>query len=517
MFEKIRKSFSLKVFFAASALLICANLLLIGILYARMPQIYTIRYNARAEACMEELQNGIGKRKMEDAGRYLQQVCREYEVNICIRNTARGQAVDLPGFQSQPLEEGKETESSAGSSSTKVYVAKTDDGKEYQTLDGESGRIGAFSLFLSFEDTEPYEFLVYTPEEDRVDLFLSDLKAMLPFLLSAVLILAFGAAAVLTRWIAAPVLKISRAARALSEMDWKHSRLQMKRKDEIGVLADSMDITAGNLEQALLQRDQANEELLRELEKQKRLDQKQREFFAAASHELKTPVTVLKGQLTGMLYQVGIYRDRERYLRKSLKTVEEMERRILKILEISRLESTEITAKPEQIRLRELMEKVLEGYEELMEQKEIFCQVTVPRTLQIQADRGLFREALENLVENAVKYSPQGGEIRIAIEDSREKSCLQIENTGVHIPTDKIPCLFQAFYRQEESRSKETGGAGLGLYLVKKALELQHISYEAQNTQEGFQISLWLKKAQTSEKLQTESRETSDKNDKLSV
>lgn len=350
-----------------------------------------------------------------------------------------------------------------------------------------------------------------------MDLFLSDLKAMLPFLLSAVLILAFGAAAVLTRWIAAPVLKISRAARALSEMDWKHSRLQMKRKDEIGVLADSMDITAGNLEQALLQRDQANEELLRELEKQKRLDQKQREFFAAASHELKTPVTVLKGQLTGMLYQVGIYRDRERYLRKSLKTVEEMERRILKILEISRLESTEITAKPEQIRLRELMEKVLEGYEELMEQKEIFCQVTVPRTLQIQADRGFFREALENLVENAVKYSPQGGEIRISIKDSREKSCLQIENTGVHIPTDKIPCLFQAFYRQEESRSKETGGAGLGLYLVNKALELQHISYEAQNTQEGFQISLWLKKAQTSEKLQTESRETSDKNDKLSV
>ena len=120
-------------------------------------------------------------------------------------------------------------------------------------------------------------------------------------------------------------------------------------------------------------------------------------------------------------------------------------------------------------------------------------------------------------MENAVKYSPQGGEIRISIKDSREKSCLQIENTGVHIPTDKIPCLFQAFYRQEESRSKETGGAGLGLYLVNKALELQHISYEAQNTQEGFQISLWLKKAQTSEKLQTESRETSDKNDKLSV
>ena len=99
--------------------------------------------------------------------------------------------------------------------------------------------------------------------------------------------------------------------------------------------------------------------LRRELEKQKKLDQEQQEFFAAASHELKTPVTVLKGQLTGMLYQVGAYQDRDLYLKKSLKTVEEMESRILKILEVSRMERADRKAEIRKLELSKILRRVM--------------------------------------------------------------------------------------------------------------------------------------------------------------
>ena len=123
--------------------------------------------------------------------------------------------------------------------------------------------------------------------------------------------------------------------------------------------------------------------------------------------------------------------------------------------------------------------------------------VSLPESFKILGDPKLLKSALENLLENAVKYSPPGEEIRISAQKESEESklCrLAVENTGVWIPEEKIPRLFQPFYRVDGSRNKETGGSGLGLYLVKKALELQEIPYKAENTEGGFCICLRLKR-----------------------
>ena len=150
--------------------------------------------------------------------------------------------------------------------------------------------------------------------------------------------------------------------------------------------------------------------LRRELEKQKKLDQEQQEFFAAASHELKTPVTVLKGQLTGMLYQVGAYQDRDLYLKKSLKTVEEMESRILKILEVSRMERADRKAEIRKLELSKILRESYEPYEDLIEDKGLRLQVSLPDSFKVLGDPKLLKSALENILENAVKYSPPGEE-----------------------------------------------------------------------------------------------------------
>ena len=458
MLKRIQESFSLKIFFITWAVLIFSNLLVLVGVYAFMPQIYTISYNESIHACMEEMEENLPRIRREESGDFFNELCEKYQIKLDIYDTY----CQIP-----------ESYSSAQEGAIVSQYSYGPDNERAVAMNGE--KIEYSILSLSFSDCGPYDFALIPPRENKVNIFLSDLKRILPYLTSVIFLLAFAMGAVYTRYITGPVLRISRAAKAMSRMDWKNSRLFFRRKDEIGSLARSIG----------------------ELEKQKKLDQEQQEFFAAASHELKTPVTVLKGQLTGMLYQVGAYQDRDLYLKKSLKTVEEMESRILKILEVSRMERADRKAEIRKLELSKILRESYEPYEDLIEDKGLRLQVSLPDSFKVLGDPKLLKSALENILENAVKYSPPGEEIRISVRKEQEdpEYCrLAVENTGVWIPKEKIPRLFQAFYRVEGSRNKETGGSGLGLYLVKRALELQKIPYKAENTEDGFCICLRLKR-----------------------
>lgn len=501
MIKRIQESFSLKIFFITAALLVFSNLLVLMGLYAFMPQIYTLSYNDHVNTCVEELEETLPKIRRKESGKFFNDLCEKYQMRMDISAPYTKEKVEIPGLQSQYLCQDQQKYSlqvtgavADGRTSVRQYSYSIENNR---SIGMEGEKIESCMVTLSFSDQGPYEFTLIPTEANRVNIFLSDLERILPYLLSIIFLLAFGASAVYTRYITGPVLGISRAAKAMSRMDWTNSRLFFKRKDEIGSLARSIDSTSKALEQALSERDDANKKLQAELEKQKKLDQEQQEFFAAASHELKTPVTVLKGQLTGMLYQVGAYQDRELYLKKSLRTVEEMEHRILKILEVSRMERPDMKAEIREIDLTRIIRESCTPYEDLIEDKGMTLRVSLPESFKILGDPKLLKSALENLLENAVKYSPPGEEIRISAQKESEESklCrLAVENTGVWIPEEKIPRLFQPFYRVDGSRNKETGGSGLGLYLVKKALELQEIPYKAENTEGGFCICLRLKR-----------------------
>lgn len=471
-----------------------------------MPQIYTISYNEDIQACMEEMEANLPRIRREESGDFFNKLCERYQIRLDIYDTYTHERPEISGIDEKYLCQMWESDSSAQEETVVSQYGYGPDNGRAIAMNGE--KIEYSILTLSFSDCGPYDFTLIPPRENKVNIFLSDLKRILPYLTSVIFLLAFGMGAAYTRYITGPVLGISRAAKAMSCMDWKNSRLFFRRRDEIGSLARSIDHTSHILEQVLSQRDEANALLRTELEKQKKLDQEQQEFFAAASHELKTPVTVLKGQLTGMLYQVGAYRDRDLYLKKSLKTVEEMESRILKILEVSRMERAERKAEIRRLELSQLLRESYAPYEDLMEDKGLTLRLSIPDSFQVLGDPRLLKSALENILENAVKYSPPGEEIRISVHKEQEEPeyCrLALENTGVRIPEEKISRLFQPFYRVEGSRNKETGGSGLGLYLVKKALELQKITYTAENTEDGFCICLRLKRA-SSDKLQTEYR-----------
>ena len=225
------------------------------------------------------------------------------------------------------------------------------------------------------------------------------------------------------------------------------------------------------------------------LERERELDRQRMAFFNAASHELKTPVTILKGQLSGMLEGVGVYQDRDKYLLRSLQTTGRMENLIGEMLAISRMESGAAALRQETVDLSALTAERLQQDGELFRQREQELVSALTPGVLVTGDPSLLGRAVGNLLSNAALYSPQGARIRVWCGFRDGRPALTVENTGARIPEEALPHLFEAFYRTENSRNRSTGGSGLGLYLVKMILDRHGAECAIENTKDGVKVT----------------------------
>ena len=268
------------------------------------------------------------------------------------------------------------------------------------------------------------------------------------------------------------------------------------RQDEIGHLGRSLNQMAQKLSNALRELKASNEALRGEMEQERELDRQRMAFFSAASHELKTPVTILKGQLSGMLDGVDVYRDREKYLARSLQVTARMEKLIQEILTISRMEAQDISCIQEKIDVSEIVGRQLKLDADLIQQRHLNVTADLCPDLIVYGDPSMLAKVIGNLLSNAALYSPDGEEIRIWTGLKENSPTLTIENTGVHIGTAALPHLFEAFYREEQSRNRRTGGSGLGLYLVRIILDRHGAKCWIDNTAEGVLATVCFKNPQ---------------------
>ena len=213
--------------------------------------------------------------------------------------------------------------------------------------------------------------------------------------------------------------------------------------------------------------------------------QQQKQFVADASHELKTPVTILKGQLSGMLEGVGVYQDREKYLLRSLRVTGRMENLVQEMLAISRMESGSVAVKREPVELSALIERQLALDAPLLEQRNQRLVKDLTPGIVVIGDASLLGRVAGNLLSNASLYSPEGAEVRVWCGLLDGRPALTVENTEAHISEKALPHLFEAFYREETSRNRATGGSGLGLYLVKMILARHGAECTIENTEDG--------------------------------
>jgi two-component system sensor histidine kinase VanS len=211
-----------------------------------------------------------------------------------------------------------------------------------------------------------------------------------------------------------------------------------------------------------------------ELEKQKDV------FFAAASHELKTPITIAQGQVRGMMDGIEPYNDYETYLPKTLSSLKRMESLINEILTASRMQAGNSIAL-KKVDLGTILRSRIEEIKELLDVKGIALETGIDNDLFFEGNSDLTSMAIGSFLSNAVFYSSEGSTVKVSAQKEDGKIITRIRNTDSHIDEDDLPHLFEAFYRADSSRSRSSGGSGLGLYLGKLIIERQNGTVSIEN------------------------------------
>ena len=217
------------------------------------------------------------------------------------------------------------------------------------------------------------------------------------------------------------------------------------------------DAISDNIEAILIVTDITQEKLI---EKQKS------DFFANASHELKTPITVLQGFSEVLMNKEGIDETSRKQLQRIHKESVRLGSLISDMLMLSKIESGDQPEKAyAEISLQDLACEVLNEFAEEIKKRNLTA--TINGDGKVLGDQNMIFELIENLVSNAIKYNKEGGSITVSISETGQGVCLQVKDTGIGIEKEHLPRLCERFYRVDKSHSKRIGGTGLGLAIVK--------------------------------------------------
>ena len=194
-----------------------------------------------------------------------------------------------------------------------------------------------------------------------------------------------------------------------------------------------------------------------------------RRFSADVSHELRTPLTILRGELEQMLHTSSIPLTQRDALGSALEEIDRMAKIVESLLTISRLYSGTDAMDLKPVNLSRLARWTVDQMHLLAEEKSIALRSSQTEPITILADPGRMKQVLVNLLDNAIKYTPNGGEIaiRVSTESAARLAILEVSDTGIGIPADSLPYVFDRFYRSDKARTRGSGGAGLGLSIVK--------------------------------------------------
>ena len=240
---------------------------------------------------------------------------------------------------------------------------------------------------------------------------------------------------------------------------------------------------AGKLESTLSELKAANDKLHKDMDRERKQEKQRRDLFTAISHELKTPITILKGELGGMIDNIGVYKDRDSYLQHAFKTTEQIERLVQEILTVSRLEAKEIQLSFGYTDIGVLVNSLCHKFEDLANSQNVailcYCEDGVFATV----DNIQLQSAISNIISNAIFHSPTGEIVNVELEKSESFGILTVDNVG-NINDSDLENLFEPFYRGDKSRSRYTGGSGLGLHIVKRILEMHRFTYDIRNADE---------------------------------
>lgn len=444
-------------------LLLTLSAAIYGMITFGMSNFYLTELNKSLEKELDTTIEQISNMTNEETQKTLERFAIEYGISIIVKNQ-EGEEIGNCGEISYFLAPDANSSKAQNSKGiTKNYIVKSNEGTVYK-----------LQIFGT---------------KESVNIGLKVLNRILPSLGVITVIVSILIALFFARYITRPILKVNEASKRMVKLDFRKPYPE-KRSDEIGFLGENLNQLAEHLEDTLQELKEKNQILQDEIQREQEMERKQLSFFAAVSHELKTPVTILKGQIQGMISGIGGYKDRDKYLKRSYEVVFSMEGLIQEILDVSRMKSAGFSLNFSTIFLDSIVKGIIQEWEDIATDRGVTLHTEIEEKTEICADRVLFQKVIGNLISNAVKYTPDNGNIWCKVYKNEEGVIFSVENNAEHISKEEIPKLFDAFYRREKSRNRKAGGSGLGLYIVKMIVELHHYECRLKNTDRGVEVKI---------------------------
>lgn len=295
--------------------------------------------------------------------------------------------------------------------------------------------------------------------------------------------------------IAKPILELNRISEKMVHLDFE-AKYRGRSKNEIGLLGENINKLSSSLEQSISELKTANNELQKDIEKKEQIDEMRKEFLANVSHELKTPIALIQGYAEGL--SEGIHDDPESmdfYCEVIMDEATKMNKMVQKLLTLNQLESGSELVAMERFDITALASNYIQSVGILTRQNGIEVHMDDYPSLYVWADEYKTEEVFMNYFSNAVNHCEGEKKIIVSMEDKGDVVRVKIFNTGIPIPEESLEHLWEKFYKVDKARTREYGGSGVGLSIVKAIMESMNRQYGVKNYSNGVLFWFELEKA----------------------
>lgn len=288
-----------------------------------------------------------------------------------------------------------------------------------------------------------------------------------------------------------PLIKMEEIATSMADLDFSKKYMGAA-DDEIGQLGNSINRLSDHLKSSISALQHTNENLAREISEKECIDNMRREFIVNVSHELKTPIALIQGYAEGL--RVGVMEneaDREYYCDTIVDEARRMNHLVMQLLNLSKLELGRELPEPTEVDLYPICHGIAEKTAVLREEMQQSIAYSATHEIMF-VDYGMVEQVITNFVSNSIRYTPPGGSITLAAQTEADGAVtLSVINEGDPIAEDDLTLIFEKFYRTDKARSRESGGTGIGLSIVRAIADAHGGACGAENVPGG--VRFWFR------------------------
>ena len=290
-----------------------------------------------------------------------------------------------------------------------------------------------------------------------------------------------------------PVNRLAQISEKMSRLDFTE-KYEGNEEDEIGVLGKSMNSMSETLEKTISDLRDANAKLQEDIHLKEKIDNMRKDFISNVSHELKTPISLIEGYAEGLCEGMGDDPEtREYYCSVIMDESRKMNQMVKQLTFLTNYEFGAEKLTIEQFDLVELLRNVLQNFSVTLKEKEAVITEILPESCNVLADEFKIEEVFTNYMTNALNHL--GGEKKIRVELERldvKTVMLSVYNDGERIPEESIEHIWEKFYKVDKARTREYGGSGIGLSIVKAIMDAHHQKYGVENREKGVRFYVTL-------------------------